>query len=198
MLGLASASNAPAASISYVLDQSDSMADGIGYLQVTISDGLSGAIDFVVQVLDPLREIAGDRFGIRKFSFNIAQGVKAGPVDVTGLPDKWRARKGGNLAGFGQFDVTLKGNGANRVDRLTFSITGVDSDVPMDYVSLSTGHVAGDHAFFVARVSGMDVAKPGRQASFGSGTAAATVVPVPAAVWLFGSALGLLVPFRRP
>lgn len=196
MLGLAAASNAPAASISYVLDQSDSMADDVGYLQVTISDGLDGAIDFVVRVLEPLREVAGDRFGIQKFSFNIAPGTSAGPGDVTGLPDGWRAMNGGSLGGFGRFDVSLRGNGANRLDELTFSISGVGSDEPMDYVSLSTGHVAGDHAFFAARAYGVDLANAGRQAAFG-GASAASVVPVPATIWLLGSALGALGSFRR-
>ena len=52
MLGLATAGNASAASLSYVLDQSGSMADNVGYLQVTISDGLDGAIDFAVRLLE--------------------------------------------------------------------------------------------------------------------------------------------------
>lgn len=196
MLGLATAGNASAASLSYVLDQSGSMADNVGYLQVTISDGLDGAIDFAVRLLEPLREVAGDRFGIQKFSFNIAPGASAGPVDVTGLPDGWRAMNGGSLGGFGRFDVSLKGNGTNRVDELTFSIAGVESDVLMDYVSLSTGHVTGDHAFFAARAYGVDVVNAGRQVSFG-GTTAASVVPIPATIWLLGSALGIIVPFRR-
>ena len=53
MLGLATAGNASAASLSYVLDQSGSMADNVGYLQVTISDGLDGAIDFAVRLSSP-------------------------------------------------------------------------------------------------------------------------------------------------
>ncbi len=39
------------ASVTYILDQSNSMADDIGYLEVKISDGASGAIDFVVRML---------------------------------------------------------------------------------------------------------------------------------------------------
>lgn len=195
MLGLAAAGNVSAASLTYVLDQSDVLPDDTGYLQVTISDGLDGAIDFNVRILDPLGDVAGDRFGIQKFSFNLAPGATAGPADVSGLPDGWRSMNGGSLGGFGRFDVALKGNGSHRVDELTFSITGIDADVLTDYVSLSANRLGGERAWFAARAYGVDVASSGRQASFGS--AATSVVPVPATIWLLGSALGVLVPFRR-
>lgn len=195
-LGLAVAGPASAASLAYVLDQSDRMPDGPGYLQVTISDGLDGAIDFSVRALAPLLDVAGARFGIQKFSFNLAPGTSAAAVDVTGLPDGWRARNGGSLGGFGRFDVAVKGNGTNRVDELAFSVTGVDGDVLTDYISLSTGHVDGAHAFFAARIYGVDIDGVGRQVDFG-GSALATVVPAPATLWLLGSAAGSLVAFRR-
>ena len=197
MLGLTAASNVHAGSISYILDQSTSMPGDTGYLQVTISDGLSGAIDFRVQVLQPLIDVAGNRFGIQKFSFNLAPGASAEAANVTGLPEKWKARNGGRLDGFGLFDISLKGNGGNRVDKLTFSITGVDSDLLLDYVALSTGHVADEHALFAASVHGLDVATFRSQAKFGTNAQAAAVVPAPAAVWLLASGLGLLAGFRR-
>jgi hypothetical protein len=196
VLGTLAAGTSSAASVSYVLDQSDVMPDDVGYLQVTISDGLDGAIDFSVRMLAPLLDVAGDRFGIQKFSFNIVPGTSGGAVDVTGLPDGWRAKNGGSLGGFGRFDVALKGNGTSRVEELTFSIAGVDADVPADYVSLSTGRVADGHALFAARVYGVDVAGIGRQVVVG-GPALTAVVPVPAALWLLGSAVATLVPLRR-
>lgn len=191
------AGNTTAASLSYVLDQSDSMPDDTGYLEVTISDGLAGAIDFVVRLLQPLQEVRGDRFGIQRFSFNLAPGAGAEAADVSGLPAGWRAMNGGRLGGFGRFDISLKGKGAHRADELKFTITGVESDVLMDYVSLSTGHAANKHSLFAARMHGVNLAKSGRQAAFGGISSAASPVPVPATVWLLGSALGLLVPLRR-
>jgi hypothetical protein len=199
MLGLAATSTTHAASLSYILDQSGSMPDGTGYLQVTISDGLAGSIDFNVRLLQPLIDVAGGKFGIQKFSFNLVPGASASAADVTGLPEQWKARNGGRLDGFGQFDVSLKGNGDNRVDELNFSITGVDADVLLDYVSLSTGHVADEHALFAAAVHGLDVAgvrNVGSRATFGA-SAQAALVPAPAAAWLLASGLGLLATIRR-
>jgi hypothetical protein len=195
-LGLAFTGTTSAASLSYVLDQSDRMADGVGYVEVTISDGPDGAIDFAVRALPPLLDVAGERFGIQKFSFNIAPGTSAAAVDVTGLPDGWRARNGGSLGGFGRFDVAVKSNGTDRVDTLAFSVTGVAADVLTDYISLSTGHVDGAHAFFAARIYGVDIAGVGRQVAVG-GSTLATVVPAPASLWLLGSAAGALVAVRR-
>ncbi|MFZ1625835.1 MAG: hypothetical protein WAU48_13770 [Gammaproteobacteria bacterium] len=37
--------------VTYILDQSNSMADDIGYLEVKVSDGVSGAIDFAIRML---------------------------------------------------------------------------------------------------------------------------------------------------
>jgi hypothetical protein len=195
LLALA-ATTTPAASLSYILDQSSSMPDDTGYLQVTISDGLAGAVDFLVTMLQPLSDAAGDRFGIQKFSFNVAPGASAEAVNVSGLPDGWRAMNGGSISDFGRFDIALKGNGSHRVEELSFSITGIDADALVDYVSLSTGHAADGHSLFAARVYGVNVADSGRRVSVG-GISAASVVPAPAAIWLLGSAIGLLMPFRR-
>jgi hypothetical protein len=65
-----------------------------------------------------------------------------------------------------------------------------------DYLSLSTGHADGAHAFFAARVYGVDIDGIGRQVDIG-GSALATVVPAPATLWLLGTAAGALVPLRR-
>ena len=47
-----------AASVSYVLDQSGALPDGNDYVKVTIADGLDGAIDFTVEVLSALTDLA--------------------------------------------------------------------------------------------------------------------------------------------
>ena len=132
------ATTTPAASVSYILDQSSSMPDDTGYLQVTISDGLAGAVDFLVTMLQPLSDAAGDHFGIQNFSFNVAPGASAEAADVSGLPDGWRAKNGGSINPFGRFDITRQGQWQTPGGRT--ELLALPASTPMqlmDYVSLA-------------------------------------------------------------
>jgi len=202
ILSLSFASASQAASISYFLDQSNKLADGINYLKVTIDDeGAAGVINFTVEALQPLLDMAGPNFGIQKFAFNVLGGVaaEAGDVDLTA---GWRARNGGRMDGFGLFDVTLKGQGNKRQDPLTFSITGVDLDTIQSYVDLSSGRSPQGFSLFSAHVAGFEFCAgdsyPADSKSHGGckdrvssayfgGT---QVVPAPPALWLLGTAIG--------
>ena len=184
LIGLLSATTSQAGSISYFLDQSNRLADGVNYLLVTISDeGKEGTIDFKVEALQPLIDLAGDNFGIQMFGFNVVGGTGAEARNVSSLPDKWRAQNGGRMDGFGLFDITLQakrrghddsekengkghdehGNGKglghdgglNLQQPLTFSITGVSFDELLSYVDLSTGYAPEGFSLFSARVSGL-------------------------------------------
>src|SRR5437868_2782766 len=73
-LGVFSLNGAYAASVSYILDQSNALPDGNDYLRVTIEDGLNGAIDFTVEVLSALSNLASGNFGMQSFGFNVDQG----------------------------------------------------------------------------------------------------------------------------
>jgi hypothetical protein len=108
LIGFLSATTASQAdSVSYFLDQSNTLADGINYLQVTISDErAAGVIDFKVEALQPLIDLAGDGFGIDMFAFNVLGGVGAEARNVGLLPEDWRARNGGRMDGFGLYDIT--------------------------------------------------------------------------------------------
>jgi hypothetical protein len=167
-----------AASISYFLDQSNGAADGVNYLQVTIADGTGGAIDFTVETLAPLNGAGRNNFGMQRFSFNADSGVAAG--NIVGLPDNWRVQTDKNQSQFGRFDIRLLGTGNSRLDTLQFSIVGIEGDTIEDYVRGSAG---GQDSFFAAHVPG-----PVSGAHFGG----STLVPLPAAAWLFFSALGVL------
>ena len=197
-----------ATQISYYLDQSNRLADGINYLKVTLSDeGAPGDIDFTVEALQPLLDLAGKNFGIQKFAFNVLGGVGAEARDVDALPEKWRARNGGRMDGFGLFDIRAQGRGGSREDPLTFSISGVDFDTIQSYVDLSTGRAPEGFSLFSAQVWGLNSGNCGgkdedkkdssdhqfgrciRSAYFGGTTA----VPAPPAVWLLGTGiLGLV------
>jgi len=216
-----------ASSVSYFLDQSNKLADGINYLKVTISDeGKPGDIDFTVEALQPLLELAGDKFGIRKFGFNVVGGVGAEASDVDARPDNWRARNGGRMDGFGLFDITLKAgfkpyynyrdeenegkprwkHGPDVQDPLTFSIYGVDFDTILSYVDLSTGRAPEGFSLFSAEVTGINFGDCGNdkeKGSYGSkcrtGSAyfgGTSAVPAPPAVWLLGTGILGLVARR--
>jgi hypothetical protein len=184
LIGLLYATTSQAGSVSYFLDQSNRLSDGVNYLLVTISDdGKDGAINFTVEALQPLLDLAGDKFGIQMFGFNVLGGVGAEARNVSALPDDWKARNGGRMDGFGLFDITLgtksrghddsdkkngKGHeehgngkglghngGLNLQQPLTFSITGVKLDDILSYVDLSSGHAPEGFSLFSAQVSGL-------------------------------------------
>jgi hypothetical protein len=213
LIGLFGASTSQAASVSFYLDQSNKLADGVNYLQVTIADGLDGDIDFTVTALQPLLDIAGDNFGIQRFAFNIVGGTETERRDVTALPTDWRARNDGRMAGFGRYDITLNGRGKpdSRQDPLTFSISGVSLDTILSYVDLSTGRSPEGFSFFSAHVAGLNFGncepvntKSARSvdtntvsdcvgSAFFGGTQA---VPAPPAIWLLGTAVAGLAARR--
>ena len=159
---LVAAAPAQAASISYFLDQSNALPDGSNYLRVDVADGAHGAIDFTVTVLSPLGDLAGRKFGIQSFAFNVVAGGSAEAMDITGLPRGWSASNGSRMDGFGLFDIQLRSRkGNSRLDTLTFSITGVDGDRPEDYALLSRGRAPEGHEFFAARVTGFEYCEDG-------------------------------------
>lgn len=69
-----------AATVTYVLDHSNALPDGVDYLTVTISDDVEGQLDFWVDALSPLSDIAGDNFGIQKFAFNLTADMSGGDM----------------------------------------------------------------------------------------------------------------------
>lgn len=183
---------AGAASVSYFLDQSNTLPDSINYLQVTIDDeGSAGAINFTVETLSAFTE--GENFGIQAFGFN---GLSLTADNIAGLEDGWGFRSDKNLSEFGGFTNYVSGKGSNRLDPLTFSITEMSFDDIMSYVELSTGKNK-NLSFFSAHVAGFTTSKQClTSAWFGGSTP--SPVPVPAAVWLFGSGLiGLIGVARR-
>ena len=193
------AGTAHADSIYYTLDQTNSsfLPDGMyDYADVTISDNPNGNdIDFVVQVLASGFTSAGastsDKLTLKTFSFNFKDTLS---VDVNNLvdfdPTNWSVKKtGANLGGgFGTFDFELAPD-KNKTATLTlsFTIANVTGDLLADY---AIGYTASSEAYFGAHISGYSISGED-SAKF------ATVVPVPAAVWLFGSGLLALVGFAR-
>ena len=147
-----------AMSVSYYLDQSNINAspylDGQNFLQVTISDNVNGNIDFLVQTLAPLSSHTGSNYGIDSFGFNTALSVSS--ANITGLDSVWGVQSTMNQDGFGNFIAVVNGPGSDRKDPLTFSITGISGDTPMDYVMPSSGNAGEGNVDFAAHVAGLN------------------------------------------
>lgn len=198
-------SAAQAASISYVLDQSNAdplLPDGAPWLQVTLADGASGTIDFTVDILPRLTGIADAGFGLRSFAFSSqgAADILFGK-NVLGLPAGWSVTFGSSVGNFGSFDVLLQAGAAAAVTpRFTFSIGGVSGDTIADYAVLSRGRATEGRVYFAALVGGLQDQDPGRKtlakAWFG-GSQPMPVVPLPGAAWLLASAVASLSLYRR-
>jgi hypothetical protein len=192
------AGSANAASMSYFLDQSDDLADGVNYAKVTISDGVDGDIDFTVEVfVDAFPTPLGDPFGMQTFSFNYdsALDLPAGNISSANIvdinPDSWRIFENKNANGFGKFEFQAQGDGSSRTELLTFTISGVVGDTIASY---ALGKDGGDGEFFVAHIAGYDDGSSGNTSGYFAGS---TAVPIPAAAWLFGSGLLMLGGLKR-
>lgn len=199
-------SSAYAASVTYSLDHSNDLPDGVDYLTVTISDSadISGAIDFEVTVLTENFPEPGSNFGLQSFYFNYDESLDVSAGEITGLdPSGWKVSSNRNSGGnFGKFDFSIAGKGNSRTETLTFTIDGVDGDT-IDSYAVESFMNSGDGKFFAAHVAGFDSHPYGvSSAKFGGSklideNRPPSVVPVPAALWLFASALGLLGMIRH-
>ncbi len=214
---------AHAASVSFFLDQSNKLPDGTNYLSVMLTENETGGVDFLVETLAPLNDIAGSNFGIQKFGFSFVDGTwseinnlpdhkhgkgnRHGDDDfgkhetwdekISGLPDYWRVQNNKRMDGFGKFNIRLSGKGKARTDTLNFTVNGVSLS---DFDSLFSAHVAGfewcpiDDRRRNYWCSGKDCIT----SAYFAGSMSVSQVPIPAAVWLFGSGLlGLAAVTRR-
>lgn len=189
LITVGATSEADAASVSYLLDQSNIFPDGVNYLQVTIDDqGTPGDINFTVTPLSPL--LMGDQPVIQKFALN-GLGLSSANIVLTGMSSQgWRVLNNKKVSEFGTFSTVISGRRTHRADPLTFSITGINNDSINSYTALSTG---GNSVFFSAKSKAPGLRRDyAASGYFGGGTSLVTptsVVPLPPAITLFGSGL---------
>lgn len=195
----AAATVANAASVTYLLDQSNiaPLPDGNSYLTVTIDDegGIGAAgdsiITFTVQTVSGAFTPIPGAFGIQSFGFADIGGFITGdsPSSQWILPTGWSGNlppPQNNEDGFGRFDLSVSTAGAaDRQDPLVFSLD-VLGDSIANYVELSTNSTGEGNVFFAAHVAGFETSDPLVTSGFFGGS---TPVPLPAAAWLFGSGL---------
>lgn len=189
---------AQAASVSFFLDQSNKLPDGTNYLSVMLTENETGGVDFLVKTLAPLNDIAGSHFGIQKFGFGLSNGVFE---EIENLPDGWKVKHNKRMDGFGRFDFRLQGKGWARTEELSFTVGGVSLG---DFDSLFAAHVAG---FEWCKTDDDEERNKKRRwcgdrdcvtSAYFAGDMSVSEVPVPAAMWLFGSGLlGLIGVARR-
>ncbi len=189
---------AHAASVSYYLNQSNENAalpDGNNYAVVTIDDNTAGSITFTVTALAALTSLTPlSNFGIQEFAFNVtAANSIADSGTVSGqwtLPADWSGNTpppANNEDGFGNFEVAVAGTGSSRQSPLVFRLNGTGLTIT-DFAELSTGTAEQGSVFFAAHIAGFTA--PGTPNSVTSAWfGGSTPVPVPAAIWLLGSAL---------
>lgn len=184
-----------AAMVSYGLTYSNTLPDNADtYVTVTIADGADaslGEVTFTVDVTSTTITPDPTNFGVQKFLFNDEMGFISSAAQFL-LPTSWSAESDRQGDGFGRFDwlvsTPISSSGSvNRLDPLIFGITGlVGSFSVSDFISFSTGATGDGNSLFAAHVAGFTFnGSSVTSAWFG-------IVPIPAAVWLFASGLGLL------
>ena len=167
---------ANATTVTYILDQSNVLADDVDYLSVMISDNTQGQLDFRVSTLSALSDQAGNNYGIQSFGLN-----SPGDLSMFILPDGWSAQYNKTMNEAGMFDVRLAGTGSSRQDPLMFSVIGLTlEDVTPE---------------FAAHVAGFEYAMGVSSAFFYGGRPAE--VPLPATAIIFLSGIFGLAGFAR-
>ena len=173
---------------SWMLNQSNTFADGVNYGYVDIvADSTAGAgtVTFTVFAYN-IPPLYGplDNFGIQAFGFNSSLDPSAWSID---LPDGW-TQGYGQLDGFGFFLVNEDGVGWSRQNPLEFTITLDDPSqaVVGNFVLWSSGNPGQGSALFAAHIAGFET---GPGSHFVGSTVA---VPAPGAVLLAAMGLGLI------
>lgn len=195
-------------SASFLLDFSNvSALNGTPAATVTVRDSDINDKIYIDVSIDPNNFTSPNNFGMDKFFFNsLPSNLDLSLISVenaynsfssTDHTSWWDSKAklvvANNVSMFGVFDNQLKGKGNERITDLTLVIDAAGDDI-FDYIVISDSTDPDAEYYFAAHIAGFDMAGVS-SAFFSTGTKA--VVPVPAAVWLLGSAMFGLFGYRR-
>lgn len=181
--------SAQAASVSYLLNESNSLPDA-PYATVTIDD--LGTLDTIQFTVTPNHAelVPGSNYGVQQFGFNVIGSIAAGTTWT--LPSNWSQSGSQTMSSFGNFEVEVKkAGGGDRQDPLVFSLKNSGLTVN----SFAEGSTTEGY-YFAAHIAGFTAPVVSGQSTWVGGSTVAPV-PVPAAAWLFGTGLAALGLVRR-
>jgi hypothetical protein len=163
----------------YFLNQSNTLTDGVNYAQVDVLEN-GGNLNFTVSALNPTN------WKFSNFYFNL--GGATGDVTLTGLPSGWSADTDLNVSTFGLFSDGTRGTGSNLHSIFSFTADGTN---PLSFANLIAN---GEGWLFAAHSQCQD--KRDNPCSAVDGLTSHQIagpgvspVPIPGAIWLFGTAL---------
>ena len=163
----------------YFLNQSNTLADGFNYAQVDVLEN-AGNLNFTVTALEPTN------WKFSNFYFNL--GGSTGAITLTGLPTGWNADTDQNVSEFGVFSDGARGTGRSLQSVFSFTADGTNT---LSFANLLAND---DGWIFAAHVQCQNkrnnpCSAVGDETSHHIAGPEISPIPIPGAVWLFGTAL---------
>lgn len=163
----------------YLLNQSNTLADGVNYAQVDVTEN-AGNLNFTVTALEPTN------WKFSNFYFNL--GGATGAITLTGLPSGWNADSDQNVSEFGVFSDGTKGKGNSLQSVFSFTADGTNTMSFANLLANDEGWIFAAHVQCQSKKNNPCSGVDGETSHHIAGPEISPV-PIPGAIWLFGSAL---------
>ena len=164
----------------YFLNQSNTLADGVNYAQVDVLE-TAGNLNFTVTALEPTN------WKFSNFYFNL--GGSTGAITLTGLPSGWRADTDQNVSEFGEFsDGLRKGAKGSLQSLFSFTADGTNTLSFANLLANDEGRIFAAHVQCSGRGGNQCSSVDGETSHHIAGPDISPI-PIPGAIWLFGTAL---------
>ena len=165
----------------YFLSQSNTLADDVNYAQVEVLENAgTGNLDFTVTSLEP------NNWKFSNFYFNL--GGSTGDITLTGLPTGWTADSDQNVSEFGVFSDGAKGNGNSLQSVFSFTADGTNTLSFANLLANEDGWIFAAHSQCQNKRNN-PCSAVGDETSHHIAGPDISPIPIPGAIWLFGTAL---------